>query len=219
MIIYVKKLLLLALCFLTLPLMGQTFGEADLERLIMNHPMMKNYDSKTGYFKNTDYELHNVENLKADNASMANEIDFIKAKELKNSSKIFEDSDFDEEELWSDIASLSRLKLEYNYKIIKNDNLIVSEGKPGTEKLYPIIDKMCNDIFIPLYNKDKVVLNKLPRYPSNKPELEGKDLHYFWYNPDEKVLRFYLQQAYCIGLIFPRSDKTILFQRPSGDNK
>jgi hypothetical protein len=97
--------------------------------------------------------------------------------------------------------------------------LIDSGGDPGYSKLYPIIDNMCNDIFISLFDKDKVILNKLPRYFSKKPYLEGKDFHFFWFNPNEDTLFFYLQHASFISLIFPSVDKTILFQKPSGDSK
>ncbi|MBQ2592156.1 MAG: hypothetical protein II567_02595 [Candidatus Riflebacteria bacterium] len=215
----VKKLLLVAFLASSLPLFGQTFGEVDLERLIMNHPMMKNYDVKTGYFKNTPYDFKSVKDLKVENASITSEIERIEFDQSKNAFKIFEDTELDEDILWSDIASLDKKKYLLKYKKSKNDNLIMSEGKPGTEKLYPIVDNMCNDIFVPLYNKNKVILNKLPRYLSKKPDLEGNDFHTFWFNPSEKVLCSYLQYASFIALIFPSADKTILFQKPSGDNK
>ena len=213
----VKILLLILLLASTLPLSGQTFGEADLERLIMNHPMMKNYDPKTGHFNNTPYELRDVLDLKAENASISAELEVIKQKEIENSlNAISFDSD-DEEALWSDISSLSKRKRDLENKKNKNKDLIESGGDPGYTKLYPIIDNMCNDIFIPLYNKDKVILNKLPRYPSSKPDLEGKDMHSFWFNPNEDMLVSYLKQSSFVGLIFPNVDKTILYQKTSGE--
>ena len=42
-----------------------TFEEKDFEKLVLNHPMMKNYDNKTGYFNNSSYSLHDVDKLKA----------------------------------------------------------------------------------------------------------------------------------------------------------
>lgn len=215
----VKKLLLVAFLASSLPLSGQTFGEVDLERLIMNHPMMKNYDSKTGHFKNTPYELREVSELKAENASISAELEAIKQEEMKNSLSALSSDNVDEEALWGEISSLSKRKLDLENKQIKNKDLIESGGDPGYTKLYPVIDNMCNDIFIPLYNKDRVILNKLPRYLSDKPNLEGKDMHAFWFNPNEDTLFFYLHHASFIGLIFTSVDKTILFQKPSGDFK
>jgi hypothetical protein len=215
----VKKMLLVAFLASSLPLLGQTFGEADLERLIMNHPMMKNYDAKTGHFRNTPYELREVSELKAENASMTEEVERIKIEELNNSLNVISSEDEDEEAIWSRISSLSKKKQELENKILKNKELIDSGGDPGYSKLYPIIDNMCNDIFISLFDKDKVILNKLPRYFSKKPYLEGKDFHFFWFNPNEDTLFFYLQHASFISLIFPSVDKTILFQKPSGDSK
>ena len=78
---------------------------------------------------------------------------------------------------------------------------------------------MCNDIFTNLYNKDKIMLNKLPRYPSRKPELNGNDLHRFWYHPTSDCLELYLKQASIIGLIFPRYNQTIIYQRNGEDNE
>ena len=215
---FVKKLLLVVFLASSLSLSGQTFGEADLERLIMNHPMLKNYDFKTGYFKNTPYELKDVDELKAENASLTQELEKIVVDQKKNATRAFEESDLDEEVLWSKASSLEEQKNKILSKIDTNDDLINNKGLPGRDKLYPIIDKICNDIFIPLYNKNRIILNKLPRYPFyDVPELGGNDLHSFWYNHEEKVLIAYLKQAYIIGFLFPSSDKTILYQKPSGD--
>ena len=57
------------------------------------------------------------------------------------------------------------------------------------------------------------MLNKLPRYPSKKPELNGKDLHNFWYHPNSETLYYYLSQSSIIAQIFPRSDNTIIYQK------
>lgn len=216
---FVKIILPVFLCFLSFSLSGQTFGEADLERLIMNHPMMKNYDAKTGHFKNTPYELKNVADLKSENASMSSEIKEIESKELNNSMAAISSEIEDEDAFWDNVVSLGVRKYQLKYKIQKNENMIISDGKPGSEKLYPIIDNICNDIFVPMYDKNKVILNKQPRYLTKKPELNGKDLHAFWFRPDEKVLCDYLQYSSFIGLMFPSVDKTILFQKTSGDTK
>lgn len=215
-----KNLVLFYFIFLLvsiLPLSAQTFGEADLERLIMNHKMMENYDKKTRHFRNTPYELKNVSELKAENASKAIEIKKIDLQEKeKSNAAIIQDID-DEESFWGDIYNLSQRKKQLEFEINKNIELISSNGDPGYSKLYPIIDKMCNDIFTTLYSKDKIILNKLPRYPSKKPELNGYDLHRFWHHPSPDCLELYLKQASIIGLMFPRYNQTIIYQR-IGDN-
>lgn len=214
----IKKIILVFIFIGFTPLFAQIFSEVDFERLILNHPMMKNYDPKTGHFKNTPHELRAVSDLKAENASMSLELEEIKKKELKNSSISFSDDDIDEEALWGDISSLTKRKKELENKIRKNEDLIQSGGDPGYEKLYPIIDDICNDIFVPLYNKDKVILNKLPRYAANMLQLEGNDMHNFWfYQNNEEVLQKYLEYSGIIALMFPNMDKTILFQKTVGD--
>ena len=215
-----KKSIMLYFIFILvsiLPLSAQTFGEADLERLIMNHKIMKNYDSKTGHFKNTAYELKNVSELKAENASKAAEIKEIDLKEKEKSNAVIIQDIDDEESFWGGIYYLSQRKKQLEIEINKNNELINSNGDPGYSKLYPIIDEMCNDIFTSLYNKDKIILNKLPRYPSRKPELYNNDLHRFWYHPNPDYLELYLKQASIIGLMFPKYNQTIIYQR-IGDN-
>ncbi len=192
---------------------AQTFGEADLERLIMNHKMMKNYDRETGHFKNTPHELKNISDLKAENASKAAEILNISLLERENSKTAIFDDIKDEDSFWNSTFTLSRRKKQLEYQIIKNDELISSNGDPGHTKLYPIIDEICNDIFTSLYRKNQIMLNKLPRYPSKKPELNGKDLHNFWYHPNSETLYYYLSQSSIIAQIFPRSDNTIIYQK------
>ena len=51
---------------------------------------------------------------------------------------------------------------------------------------------MCNDLFVPLYNKDRVVLNKLPRYYIDKSNLKECDFRIFWRNPNAEALEKYL---------------------------
>ena len=41
-----------------------TFEEADFEKLILDQPVMNDYDNQTGHFKNSTYKLYDVEQLK-----------------------------------------------------------------------------------------------------------------------------------------------------------
>lgn len=205
---------LISFVLFTAPLFAQTFGEVDFERLLMNHPMMKNYDSQTGHFKNTPHELRNVADLKAENASMTAEIkDIVKKESEKSSSAINDDID-DEEGFWDSVSNLAKKQADLEYRIRKNNELIETNGDPGYQKLYPIVDDMCNDLFVPLYDKDKVVLNKLPRYFIPLPDFNGKDMHNFWFKKDPRILEGYLENASVLALIFANSDKTVLYQKP-----
>ena len=197
----------------SIPISAQIFGEADLERLIMKHPMMKNYDKKTGHFKNTPHELRNVQDLKNENASLTLELNNIELEEIKRAKGSLEADIQNEDSFWNDVVSDSNRKQLLANKIRDNKELIERNGNPGFSKLYPIIDDMCNDIFVSLYDEKKVILNKLPRYLLNKPDLEGKDFRQFWNKPSSVILENYLKHSYYISQMFPSVDKTILFQK------
>lgn len=214
-----KKVFITMICsFLVFPLWGQTFSEVDFERLLMNHPMMKNYDPKTGHFRNTPYALHDVKSLKNENASLKNELKALIKNEKNNSKAIITEDIKDEEAFWSKVSDFSDKKLKIENKIDVNDELITSKGDPGYVKLFPIVDKMCNDLLIPMYDKNKVVLNKLPRYYIEKPNFGDCDFKLFWFSKNPEALKKYLQFAPVIAMIFSKSDKAILYQK-SGESK
>ncbi len=213
-----KIFTILSLVLLTAPLCAQTFGEVDFERLLMNHPMMRNYDPKTGHFNNTPHELKDVKALKAENASLTAEIEKMTEKKSEKSKSVLDEDIDDEEGFWNSVSSIDKKQAELKYKLEKNEELIQTNGDPGYGKLFPIIDDMCNDIFIPLYDKDKLVLNKLPRYYTPYPEFNGNDMHKFWYKKDPRILEAYLENASIMALIFSKSDKAILYQK-SGATK
>lgn len=199
--------------FIATQALAQTFKEVDFERLLMKHPIMQNYDAKTGHFKNTPYELKSVEGLRAENASMTAEIQKIESlKNEKSLAAIKEDIE-DEESFWESASKLNDAKNRLKMKIAENEELILSGGKPAFEKLFPITEAMTNDLIINLYDKDKLVLNKLPRYYNFKPDFNGKDFQAFWHSRDPLVLEAYLSKASSLSLIFPNSDKAILYQK------
>lgn len=213
------RLFIIMICSLAvMPLGGQTFSEVDFERLLMNHPMMKNYDASTGHFNNTPHALLDVKKLKAENKALEKELKELKKKTRTNAKSMAVSEIDDEEAFWGRVTSLEGRIKEAEYKIARNKELISSGGDPGYTKLFPIVDEMCNDLFVPLYNKDRVVLNKLPRYYIDKSNLKECDFRIFWRNPNAEALEKYLSFAPVISMLFPKSDRTILYQK-SGENK
>ncbi len=198
---------------------AQCFSETDFERMVMNHPMMKNYVKENGHFKNTEYELRNIQEIRSENASITEELDFIKSKRLSQSLSILETADDDEESFWSDISELDTRKIKLERARMKNENLIGAGGDPGFERLVPITDGITNDLLVPLYDKKMVVVNKLPRFYAPPPDLPGKALGDFFNNPDSDFLTNYLEKASIIALMFSKSDKTILFQQKGVKNE
>lgn len=198
---------------------AQCFSETDFERMVMNHPMMKNYVKENGHFKNTEYEFRNIQDIRSENASIAEELDFIKSKRLSQSLNILETAEGDEESFWSNISELDTRKNKLERAKMKNENLIGAGGDPGFERLVPITDGITNDLLVPLYDKNMVVVNKLPRFYAPPPDLCGRALGDFLNKPDSDFLKNYLEKAPVIALMFSKSDKTILYQQKGVKNE
>lgn len=205
----IKRLFLaLSALFLPLSLFAQTFSETDFERLIMKHPMMKNYDSKTGHFRNTSHQIRSKDELEAIAASITAELEKLKDDKAQTVDCIWGEVE-DEEDFWGGIASLDARKKELQKKQYENNKLIEQDGVPGTNHLLPIINDMTNDLMIPLYNPNKVLLSKLPRYFC-KPERTENGVRAFITKGNKKVLKEYLSQASAYAGLFPNSNRAVL---------
>lgn len=194
-----------------------TFEEKDFEKLVLNHPMMKNYDNKTGYFNNSSYSLHDVDKLKAELKELTLKLNNLKDKNIELASQSADISEEpDEDEFWKNISVDSQeIKIIEN-KIFEITNLLYSNGKPDYNNLFKITSKMAKEVILPLYNKNKIILNKLPKYyfysPSNITGLN----RLFNLNNDDS-LKKYITTASSFASIFPDSDKTILFNKKEVD--
>ena len=180
---------------------------------------MKNYDKGTGYFKKTDYDnTANLKQIRLENASITKELEDIKSKK-----EIFEkqltSEGSNEDEVWSSINNLDKKEEELLKKLEKNNEIIVSFGNPDIVKLINITDKITEDCILPLFNKKKIVLNKLPRYVPEMPEISDNDLRRFFYSSDVEILKNYLKYSYAIGLLFNKSDNTIIYNTDNSSGK
>lgn len=193
---------------------AQTFTEVDFERLIMNHPLLKNFEPDTGYFKNTKYYPVPLDVLKNEIASMTEEMNSLE-KNIKDKAVSTIDEDIDDEEaFWNNIADSDRRIKEIDHQLTDKRNLLIGGGLPGTEELLPLMEGLCNDVFSQIYEKDRIILNNLPKYYSEPPLLDFHDsLQNFFYRPENGILEAYLSQSALIGLMFPESNKAILFQK------
>ena len=195
-------------------LWAQTFIQYDFDELIKNHPLMKKYDKKTGYFKGTGYDKkYDVNKLLDENQILKNELKELDVKIKENEEKFLSDN----EENWQLITDLNKRKSELKEKIDKNINIIAEEGEPEILKLVNIIDTITEDSLLPLYNVDKIILNKLPKYTSKIPFNSTNNLRQYYYTFDKNKLTEYLKDSYAISLMFNNSNNTILFNNPNSN--
>lgn len=197
---------------------SMTFEEADFENLILNHPMMNNYDDKTGHFKNTSYTLYDIENLKKEVIELGLKLEELKKNEIKLASQsveLYEDTD--EENFWNSIKDDSQQIKDLENKIFEINSLIYSNGETDYIHLFNIVTKITKEVILSLYNNKKIVLNKLPKYyPNSNKTTDLKNLFKFT-NLDS--LKKYINTASSYAAIFPNSDKTILFNKNDFSSK
>ena len=208
-----KGLFLVFLCVLAASSFAMSFEEVDFERLVLNHPMMKNYDPQTGYFKNTDYVFHDINQLKQEIQDLATQYSVLnRAKTDLASKSVKIDEEADEESFWSNTSNYSEQQKELAAKILEKNYLVTQAGMPDVKHLFNITSQMASDTILPLYNKDKILINKLPDYPSYKPDINNDfTSRKFIVNNNYNFIKEYLEKAKAFYSIFPNTDRTILY--------
>lgn len=212
-----KKILHLSLFFafsVPLCLGAQTFNVVDLQRLVQNHPLMKQFDPATGRFKGTPSEIRNIENLKTDSASISRQIDDLKAarQEKLHLSMTSPQESRNEEGLWSFLNDCDRLIEQKKLELKAIEDLIVTDGIPGFETVLQIATGIASDALSQDNAPDTVVLNRLPRTRAKvPPEFPRKGLRDFYWHNDSGILEIYLKQASLAGLMFRSIDNPVVY--------
>ena len=145
-----------------------------------------------------------------ENQECANEISFLESE--KNSLSLKFQNEEDEEANWNKIALINSRIEELKEKISENEKLI---NLSYSERLSDVVNRLISNVLISLYNKNKVVLNKLPRY-NVKPELpSGISLRAFWETNQKNILDEYLKYSYSISMLFKNADSAIVYNNES----
>lgn len=210
-----KRLIIICCCIFLFILIdsycfSMTFEEADFEKLILDQPVMNDYDNQTGHFKNSTYKLYDVEQLKKELIELDLKLEELKKNETKLASQSVEfDEATEEENFWNTLKADSQQIKDIEDKIIEINSLIYSNGETDYSHLFTIVTKMAKDAILPLYDKKKIVFNKLPKYYPNTDKTTKLRNKFVFNNQDS--LKEYIKIAPSFASIFPDSDKTILF--------
>ena len=212
---FILSLTVFGCLFITSSSFALTFEEVDFEKIILNHPMMKNYDKKTGSFLNTDYEFQDVEKLKKEVDELYKKIEKLKKEEKNLSSKSFDVTDEDEEdEFWGELSNNSKI-IEDSEKAIEDKTAIIANnGFPSYENLFFIINKIASESIQPLYNKDKIVFNHFPKYYTDMPKPRNLYSNYrgFLNGSNDDNLIKYIEETRPFVYLFPDYNKTVLYK-------
>jgi len=212
-----KKILLLLNFFallLPLSLNASAFSEVDLQRLLKNHPIMKNYQPETGRFLNTPSEIQPIEKIKVVISSLTSRIELLESEKKRKLSDHFSTESSGEESLWQSLKGKDS-EIESAAKEIKHlKELSAAGGIPGFETVLKISEEIWKDIYSELVGLRGVVVNNLPVNPPGiPPNINNNDLRRFFYSPLPESLTAYTKFSIEIGFLFRTSSKTIIYQK------
>ncbi len=200
--------------FFPLPLFSQKYAESDFNRLILNHPMMKNFDPSSGRFRNTPSEIISVGRLKQDIAAIQARMDSLNEDKKAKLTVIFEalKLNVSEENAWKQINDFDHSISELKEQLTKKNELLADLGVPGYETVLSVTRKIFLDTRKSIPQGDKIVLNSLPRFPlPHKPDFGKISLRTFFLKCDAEKLKAYLQNKIFIGMLFSKVYQPILF--------
>jgi hypothetical protein len=208
--------------FLSFSAEAQTFKVHDLERLIKNHPMMKNYDPKTNRFRNTPSEARPLEEIDAGIISTKEEISALEKEKksvLGSSMKKTLDAEA-EKELWKKLNDMGNRIKELKQNLLDLTELQATNGVPPASRLLPIAREILLDIKEEITtNENEIVLNYLPRFYQPPPNLIKNPLKNFFANPDQtESLLNYIKHANLMSLLFSGVAAPVLYNERNLNN-
>lgn len=188
------------------------YQEADLQRLIRNHPLIKDFQPETGRFKNTPSEIQPVERLIGNKNKLTLAISELEKEKRNKLAEHLVAGNAVEEQLWEKIKEIDSEVEKHQKEIRELDDLIAAKGVPGFETVIKISEQLWNDISVGLPSNEAIILNKLPFQPPDlPPTIENRDLRHFFYSPSPENLQKYINYSIETGFLFQSINKTILY--------
>lgn len=214
----ILRLLIIFAVFLLKPSYGQTFSACDLERLLGQHPMMKDYQEKTGRFANTPSEIVPMERVLAQIASAQAEISlFTSRREELLAGSLEATENPDEMSLWLELTRLADEIKARKARLAELEELQATNGVPPVSRVLPIARKILLDTREKFPEAD-IVVNYLPRFLMPPPKFDGNPLRDFYFEPEKvSFISKYLAQRSRVGLMFQNLSRPILVGERKSD--
>ncbi|MDD3323464.1 MAG: hypothetical protein PHS59_18665 [Paludibacter sp.] len=213
---------MILLTTLTTPsLFAVDFMQIDYINLLTNHPIYKDYDPKTGRFKNTKSEILPIERLYEQEKAIVDkiaELENEKAKMVKDS--LILSIDKAQNNSWEIIAGIdTEISLLYKQLNELND-LLDNGGIPYESEVVKVISQITDEIkneYSKNVSLNTVILNKLPFYRkgSSAPNLDNYTSGYFNFLEQNNLqsLNNYINHNSTIGLLFESTAEAIIYSK------
>lgn len=215
-----KKILHLSLffaCCVPFLAAAATFNAIDLDRLLQNHPLMKQFDPSTGRFRNTPSEPQSPAKLELKLQEISTEIDNhlnAKTERLQLMMRDSSSNTSSEEDSWAFLAERDQKIAQLKIEVAKLENLLAGNGVPGFETILEIAGHIASETLSRLTDEDCIVLNRLPRtLLSEVPQFPKQSIRHFFWTKKVEVLSKYLEHSRLIGNIFECIDRPIVYKR------
>jgi hypothetical protein len=197
------------------------FKQIDYLKMLMNHPIYKDYDPQTGRFKNTKSEIKPIEQLYEKEKKIIDKIT-----ELNNEkAKMVQDSlitsiDKHQDNSWQKIAKIDLEISQLNSQLNELNDVLENGGIPYESEIFKVISQITSEIKRE-YSKDvssnTVILNKLPLYRkgSTAPNIDNYNSGYFNFLKmnNEHSLYNYIKYESTIGLLFKNTAESIIYSK------
>lgn len=200
----------------SVPLFSQTYSSIDFNRLVLKHPMMKNFDPETGRFRNTPSEIIPVARLKLEIENLQKQI---KTRESEKKDKLNDilatfSSKNNEEDAWQKINSFDHSLSEIKAELDEKNRLLSDLGIPGYEKVLAVVRTFFLEIMQNFEKNGDIILNTLPRFPlQRKPDFGRANLRSFFMEKNTDTLREYIKKKSLIGMLFRKVYQPVLFNK------
>jgi hypothetical protein len=201
------------------PLYGQKFHMVDLERLLLQHPLMRQFDPETGRFRGTPSEVRSPESIRKEVAELQRSMAEGEALIETTIQKTLLDSHRheDTERAWATIREQDARISEQKREVGRLSRLLRSGGIPGIETLFDVVDGLVIDVLSSIRknaSETSLILNSGWRDPASPPDIKaGSAFRSFIGSPDPKDIHAYLTQVTKIGTLFRARTQPVLYQK------
>ena len=204
------------------------FKQIDYLRMLQNHPIMADYDSNTGRFKNTNSQQMSLEEIDKQTKNLLDKIQSCKdlqSKLANNPNVMLEINEKDSN--WQKIGDIDKQIEDYKNQISRLIELKENSGIPSKTEIFAVIDTIIEDIkanYVKGIASGTIIINKLPFYHRGvePPLIDNYEKGYlnFFKTKNENSLVDYISYSPYIGLYFPVTENSVLYLRESeSDNE
>ncbi|HEY9068904.1 MAG TPA: hypothetical protein VIV61_01535 [Candidatus Ozemobacteraceae bacterium] len=194
--------------------MAENFPVVDFDRLVREHPRMRQYDPRTGRFTGTPSEIREVSSITAEIEAIERELAETEQRQREAARPLLLASDplGAGTSIWAGIRETDARIAHLKQRRATLTELAQDGGNPTADTMIPLVADVVNDVLAscPL-EAGGVVLNRFPRFPSAPPAVEIRPPGDPGGPGDPPRHEQIIRAAPFLGPLFPSSDRPILY--------